>query len=193
MWRRKQEFKPDKTGAGFFSKLYMTKSQRIRVLQWVLFSVLLVLLSLLQDVIFCRMRIAGAATELVAAGVFLLCMMLPTDQCAIFALVSATLYYFSGSAAGPYSIVFITGLAIFANIFRYSFLRRSFSSVLICAAGAMLSYELLVFLMGTFLGHTHLFRLPAFLITTGLSVISMPVLYPIFLRIGNIGGEAWKE
>lgn len=193
MWKRKQDFRPDKTGADFISKLYITKKQRLNLLQWILFSVLLVVLSLLQDVIFCRLRIAGASTDLMAAGILLLCMMLTTDHCAVFAVVASTLYYFSGSAAGPYCILFLTGLGILLNIFRYSYLRKSFFSTLLCAAAALTIYELLVFCTGSFLEYTHLSRLPGFLITAGLSVAATPILYPFFLWIGNIGGDTWKE
>ena len=193
MWKRKHEFKPDKTGSGWLAKLYITRQQRARLLRWGLYCLALVLLSLLQDVIFCRIRVFGASTDLVTAGIFLLCMMLPTDAAAMFALLASVAYYFSGSAAGPYSILFITGLGIFINIFRSSFLRKSFAATLLSAGGAILLYELLVFVTGAFLGHTHIARLSGFLITAGLSVAAIPVLYPVFLRIDRIGGESWKE
>lgn len=193
MWRRKHEFRPDKTGSGWLAQLYITRQQRARLLRWGLYCLALVLLSLLQDVIFCRVRIYGASTDLVAAGIFLLCMMLPTDAAAIFALLASVVYYFSGSTAGPYAILFITALGIFINIFRSSFLRKSFSAIALCSGGAVLFYELLVFAIGAFLGYTHIARLPAFLITAGLSMVAIPVLYPVFSWIDRIGGESWKE
>ena len=193
MWKRKHEFRPDKTGSGWLAQLYITRQQRARLLRWGLYCAALVLLSLLQDVIFCRVRIYGATTDLVAAGIFLLCMMLPTDSAAIFTLLAAVIYYFSGSAAGPYSILFVTGLGILINILRSSYLRKSFSAAWLSAGVAVLAYELLVFVTGIFLGHTHLSRLPGFMITAGLTVAVMPVLYPVFLRIDRIGGESWKE
>lgn len=193
MFKRKQEFRPDKTGAGWLSKLYITKRQRQSILQWTLYALALVVLSLLQDVIFCRLRIGGASTNLVCTGMFLICIMLPTDACAVFAIVGAVFYYFSGSAAGPYSILYITAIGIFLNIFRSSYLRKSFLSTWLCAGVGMLIYELLVFLTGAFLELTHLSRLPAFLITAGLGVVAMPILYPVFRWIGNIGGESWKD
>ena len=193
MWRRKQEFRPDKTGTGFLSKLYMTKRQRRHVLQWVLYALVLVVLSLIQDVILCQVRLFGATTDLVSAGILLLCMMLTTQECAGFVVAAATVYYFSGTAAGPYSILFLSALGIFLNIFRYSYLRKSFGSTYLCAAAALILYELLVFITGVFLEHTVFGRIGGFCITAGLSAAVMPILYPVFLSIGNIGGEAWKE
>ena len=57
----------------------------------------------------------------------------------------------------------------------------------------MFAYELLQFLMGLFLGLTIPARWIGFLITASLSVIAIPILYPVALSIGTIGGETWKE
>ncbi len=193
MWRKKNDFKPDRMGSGLLNKLYLTSKQRLSLLKWVLFTLFLVLLSLLQDVVLCRLSIRGATTDLVSAAILLLCVMLPTDTAAIFALVSTILYYFSGMAAGPYSILFLTSLGIFINIFRYSYLRKSFGSTILCAGFGLMVYELLLFATGVFLAYTTPARFTAFCITGGISVALMPLLYPVFLSIGKIGGESWKE
>ncbi len=193
MWKKKNEFRPDRTGSGFVGKLYITPRQRFNLLKWLLLTVVLVCLSLLQDVILCRLRINGATTDLVSAGILLLCIMLPTDACAIFALISSILFFFSGMAAGPYSILFLTTLGIVLNILRSSYLRKGFSTTLLCSGTALLLYELAIFIMGLFLGHTTGSRISGFLLTWLLSFAAMPLLYPIFLSIGNIGGESWKE
>lgn len=193
MLGRKREFRPDRVGSGLLNKLYLTKRQRRCLLTWLLYTLVLVLLSLIQDVILCQISIYGATTDLVSAGILLLCMMLPTDTCAVFGLTASVIYFFSGSAAGPYSILFLTGIGLLLNIFRYSYLRKSFGSTFVCGAVALALYELLIFVMGLFLGHTHLSRWLAFCITGGLSVAVMPLLYPVFFWIGNIGGESWKE
>ena len=193
MWRKKNDFKPDRMGTGFLNKLYITQRQRLSILKWTLFTLLLVLLSLIQDVVLCRLSIQGATTDLVSASILLLCVMLPTDTCAVFSLISAVLYFFSGMAAGPYSIIFLTALGIVMNIFRYSYLRKSFLSVLLCAGTGLMVYELLLFVTGLFLEYTTAGRFTAFCITGGISVAIMPLLYPIFLSISKIGGESWKE
>lgn len=193
MLRRKHDFKPDRMGSGILNKLYMTKRQRLSLLKWVLYGLVMLLISLLQDVVLCRIRIFGAPTDLFCAAILLLCIMLPTDNCAVFAVVCSVVYYFSGMAAGPYTILFLTGLGIVLNIFRYAYLRKSFGSTLFCAGSALMLYELLLFATGLFLGHTTISRLAAFCITGGISVATMPIMYPIFLSIGKIGGDSWKE
>lgn len=193
MFRRKYDFKPDRTGSGLLNKLYVTKRQRLSLLRWLLYALVLLTLSVLQDVIFCQLTVRGAATDLVSAAILLLCVMLGTENCAVFAIISSVLFYFSGSAAGPYCILFLTGLGILLNVFRAGYLRKGFGSTFFCAAFALMVYEFALFIVGLFLGHTIPERFLSFCITGGLSLIAMPILYPIFLSIGKIGGESWKD
>ena len=51
LFKRKHEFKPDRTEDGTLKKLYLTPKQRKRLLKWCLVSMFLVLLSLVQDVV----------------------------------------------------------------------------------------------------------------------------------------------
>ena len=190
---KKYEFKPDKLQAGFFSKLFLTRQQRLSLLKWLLYSLVLLVLSVLQDVILCRIRLFGATTELVPCGIFLICILEGSEKGSIFALSSALIYLFSGTAAGVYSVVFLTVLGIGSAIFRQSYLQKGFGAVMLCVCLAMLLYELLVFAVGTFLGLTTIHRLGAFILTAALSLIFAPALYPILKSIGTIGGDAWKE
>lgn len=190
---RKNEFKSDKPHSGFWGKLYLTQKQRKEILKWSLYGALLLALSLLQDVVLCRLDLFGATTELVPVGIFLICILEGAESGSIFALVSSLLYLFSGTAAGPYSMVLITVLAVGVTIFRQAYLQKGLAAAILCAGVAMLAYELLQFVMGLFLGLTIPVRIVGFLITAGLSIIALPVLYPIALSIGTIGGETWKE
>ena len=49
LFRRKNEFKPDRFGRSLLSRLYIPKHRRERLLRWVLYGAVLVLLSLLQE------------------------------------------------------------------------------------------------------------------------------------------------
>ena len=190
---RKNEFKSDKPHSGFWGKLYLTQKQRKEVLKWSLYGAMLLVLSLLQDVVLCRVQLFGATTELVPVGIFLICILEGAESGSIFALVSSLLYLFSGTAAGPYSMVLITVLAVGVTVFRQAYLQKGLAAAILCAGIAMLAYELLQFVMGLFLGLTIPVRIVGFLITAGLSIIAIPILYPIALSIGTIGGETWKE
>ena len=187
------EFKADKPHSGFLGKLYLTKKQRKQLLKWSLYGALLLFLSLLQDVLLCKIRLLGATTELVPVGIFLICILEGAETGSIFALVASLIYLFSGTAAGPYSMVLITALSIGVTIFRQAYLQKGVAAAALCAGTATLVYELLQFLMGLFLHLTIPSRFVGFLITAGLSMFTIPVLYPIALLIGTIGGETWKE
>ena len=92
---KKYEFRPDKPRVSLLSKLYLTKLQRAVLLKWTLYALLLLVLSLLQDVVFCRLRLFGATSELIPCAIFLICVLEGAEQGGTFALVSAALYVFS--------------------------------------------------------------------------------------------------
>ena len=190
---KKYEFKPDKPYASFFSKLYLTPTQRRSLLKWTLYGAVLVVLSVIQDVLLCHLNIFGATTELVPCCIFLICLLEGVDNGTLFALVSGALYVFSGSSAGNHVIVLITGVAFLATFLRQSYLQKGFSAAMLCTAGAMVLYSLLVFFIGLFFGVTHFSRIGVFFLRAFLSLLAAPALYPLLQAIGKLGGEAWKE
>ena len=188
---KKYEFKPDKPRSGLLSKLYLTQKQRRSLLKWSLYALVLVVLSVVQDVLLSRFRLWGGTTELVVCGIFLICVMEGVEKGSVFALAASFCYLFSGSAAGYYSVVFITALAVMVTALRQSYLQKGFSTALLCVAVAMLFYEVAVFLITVFLGLTRWGVFPGFLVTAGLSLLAVPVLYPVFSIIG--GNDQWNE
>lgn len=190
---KKYEFKPDKLGTGFLSKLYLTQTQRKTLLKWTLFGVVLLVLSLLQDVFFCHLRIFGATTDLVPAAILLITVLLGAESGCLFALISACLYQFAGNAPGYHVIAILTVLATFASMFRQSFLQRSYGAAMLCAGLSLVVYELVIFFAGVISGFSVFSRFGSILVTIGLSLISLPILYPILCSIQQIGGDSWKE
>ena len=193
MLRKKHEFKPDRTDSGTLSKLYITKQQRLALLRWFLLGVGLLVLSLVQDVIMSRFRILGATTDLVCGGIFLICLLIGVDSSAVFALTASVLYYFAGFSPGVHCIILLTALGVFLNILRHSYLKKNFFSVVLCACLGLMAYELLCFFFALFVEQTSFDRIGIACMTCLLTGAAMPVLYPIFVSIGKIGGETWKE
>lgn len=193
LFKRKYEFKPDRTDGGTLKKLYLTPTQRKQILKWGLISAVLVGLSLLQDVVLSQVQIYEATFDLVVCGILLCAMFFEPEQAAIFTLISSVIYYFSGTAPGTYAIALITGLGTLLCIFRHGYLQKCFSATMLCAGVGMIAYELLVFFIGWFLGSTTFGRIRVFALCGFLSFAVMPLLYPVFLSISNIGGETWKE
>lgn len=188
---KQYEFKPDKPRSGFFSKLFLTPTQRRSLLKWTLYALVLVALSLVQDVFFCRFRLYGGTTELVPCAIFLICVLEGAEKGSVFALTASLLYLFSGSAAGYYSVVFITVLAVVVTAFRQGYLQQGFIAALMCVAAAMLVYELLVYSITLFLGQVRPYAITGFLITAGLSLPAVPILYPLCLVIS--GSKKWES
>lgn len=193
MLRKKHEFKPDRPDSGVLNKLYVTKKQRRSILKWLLYTLVLVVLSLVQDVILCRASIGGATTDLVMGAILLLCLLMDVETGAVFALVASTLFFFSGSAPGSYSILFITGIGVILSVFRHSYLREGFLSVMLTLLAGIMLYQLLIFFTALFLGRTVWSRFGIICMSGVLTAVVMPLLYPIFAAIGKIGGESWKE
>lgn len=193
MFKRKYEFKPDKIASGTLNKLYITKKQRLAFLKWLLMAVVLVLLCVAQDVILSKVRLFGATFDLLAAALILACILLDPEISCIFMLLGSLFYWFSGSAPGPYVVALLTVLGVFFGIVRHCYLHESFGSTLFCTAAALTVYEAAIFGIGLFLGQTTLTRWPDFAIKTGISLAAMPLIYPIFVSIGKIGGESWND
>lgn len=193
IFRRKYEFKPDKPASSTLSKLYLTPRQRKQLLKWALIGLLLTLLSLLQDVVFSRLRIYGATFDLVSCGILLGCLLMEAETAGIYALTTSILYYFSGTAPGVYSIALLTALGVLLCIFRRSYLKKGFFSTFLCVSFGIVVYKLVVFGINLFLGATLGARFGVFALGIGLTVASIFPLYPIFVSICNIGGETWKE
>lgn len=189
----RREFKPDKLGSSWLSKLYLTRQQRRTILKWVVYLILLVLVSLVQDVILCRFRLWGAATDLVPCLLLLICITEGAEGGGVFALLGALYYLYSGTAPGPYVVALIPVIGIPLSILRQAYLRKGFLTALICLIPAMVLYELGVFAFGMFLERTFAWRLMGFLLSALLSMLAVPVMYPVCRLIHKIGGKLWNE
>lgn len=193
MAKRKQDFRPDKVKTDILGKLYLTPQQRRHLLRWLLFGLLLTAASVLQDVVLCRIKILDATTDLVPLTIFLICVQIGADRSAIFSLIAAMLYKFSGSAPGYYAMALIPVLAMLAAMLRQSYFRRSFSSVVLCVCGAIVLYEMCLFVCGLIFMNTTPQRALRFLTTGLLCVALCPILYPITKAIDNIGEKSWTD
>lgn len=193
MARRKYEFRPDKPHSDLLSKLYLTQKQRMALLKWVLYALVLLVLSVLQDVILSRVKIFGTTTDLVPCAILLICVFQGTETGCVFSLVAAAFYQFSGTAPGYHVIVLLPLLGILAAMLRQSYLRKGFSSNVLCTGLAMLIYELSLYVICLMFSLTSPRRIGAFILTGILSLLLIPVLYPVAAAIDKVGGETWKE
>lgn len=192
-FRKRYEFKPDPTDRGFQSQLQLTKKQRFALLKWLLYSLLLLVLSLVQDVVLSRFPVRDATAELVVCGILIISLLQTPESGSLFTLIGSALFYFSGSAPGVYSIAMLTVLSVLLNILRHSLLSKRFRSIFLCVAAGILIYEAMVFGIGVFLEQTYFARVEVFLTAGLLGVAAIPFVYPLAFFIGKIGGESWKD
>lgn len=187
------EFKPDKPRVSPLKPLRFTHLQWLQTLRWLCYIGVCVLCLVVQDTIMSRITIFGATTDLAVSAMLLITVIEGSDVGSVFILIASTIYYFSGSAPGPYSVGLLTVLGLAATFIRQVVWNRSRSSIVLCAGLAAMAYEFSLYLVGLFLGLTAWFRLPRFLLTGVLTVVAMIPLYYCIYRIGQIGGYTWKE
>jgi len=190
---RQPEFRQDTLGTSFLQKLYMTKQQRLRLLRWGSYILSCLVALLLQDNILSRLPLWGACIDLPAAVILLITVIEGTETGGTFVLLASTLYYFSGSAPGPYVVAAMTVFGVGACLFRQLYWHRSRGAILLCACCALMAYEIAVFGGALFMGLTLWSRLPRFLLTGLYSCAVMIPLYPLIHKFGSIGGHTWKE
>ena len=190
---KKYEFQPDKPYSTWLSKLQLTRQQKLQVLKWGLYALLLIVLSLLQDVVLCRIRYFGGSTDLVPCGIFIICILEGTQKGCVFSLIAAFLYLLSGSAPGAHVLVLITTLAVLAAALRQGYLYPGLASTFLCTALAMVLYELAVFAFCLLVGYTTGNRFVSFMVPALLTLAAVPVVYPFAKAICAIGGNLWKE
>ena len=140
-------------------------------------------------------RFNGAGMDLVPCVIIMITSLQGVESGCLFALITTLLYCFSGSAPGPYVLPMITILAMLAAIFRQACLRKGFFSILLSTGAGMVCYELLLFFIGLFLRYTTWQRFGEMVLTALLSLLAVPVAYPILMSIGKLGGDTdtWKE
>ena len=190
---RQPEFRQDTLGTGFFQKLYMTRQQRLRLLRWGSYVLSCLVALILQDNILSRLPLWGACIDLPAAVILLITVIEGTESGSVFVLLASTLYYFSGSAPGPYVVAAMTIFGIGAALFRQLYWHRSREALLLCACIALMLYEITVFGGALFMKLTRWSRFSRFLLTGLYSCAVMIPLFPLIHKFGTIGGHTWKE
>ena len=194
-WKRKKDpdFKPDAKVSTWAKTSQMTILQRQRLLKWLLYTGMIILALVVQDVVMSQFNILGGTTDLPVAVILLITVIEGTEVGSLFVLIASTLYYFSGSAPGAYCIALLCGFGIAAVMFRQLFWHRSQGSIVLCTAIALLGYELGLFTVGLFSELTIWSHFSNFLLTGLYSCATLLAFYPLIYKIGLIGGNTWKE
>ena len=191
--RKNADFRPDSQRQDWTQRLYLSPQQQRRYLKWALLSLLSVVALVLQDVLFARMSLFGATVDMVPTVLFMICVIHGAESGAVFMLVGALIYWFSGSAPGVYVILLIPVLGTVAAAFRQAYLRKGFRTTQMCTAAALVAYETVSFLASLLLGVTRFGRAYVMVISTALSLLTLPAVFLLVWGICKIGGDSWKE
>ena len=187
------EFRPDPTTSTWLKTRRLTRLQKLRLLKWVLYALIVMMCLVIQDVIMSQLRLFGATTDLAVGAILLITVIEGTDVGSLFVLIASMLYWFSGSAPTPVCIALLTAFGIGATMFRQMFWHRSRGTLTLCACLALTAYELGLFVTGIMQGLTYFGRLPSFLLTSAYTCLVMIPLYTLVYKTGLIGGNTWKE
>ncbi len=187
------EFRPDGRRVSLFKPIHFTRLQWLQLLRWVGYIVTCLLCLVIQDSIMSRIAILGASTDLAVAAMLLIAVIEGCDVGSVFILIASAVYYFSGSAPGPYVVAMLTILGLGASLLRQAVWHRSRGSIVLCAGTAAFLYEVGLYIVGLFLGLTRWYRFPRFFFCGLFTAAAMFPLYAIIHRIGQIGGYTWKE
>lgn len=187
------EFRPDKDNVSIFKVLHMTEYQQLRLLRWTLYVAVCVASLVVQDTIMSRISIFGTTTDLAVAAMLVITVVEGSDVGSVFILVASCIYYFSGSAPGPYTVGMLSVMGLCASLFRQQVWHRSTGSILFCSGLAILAYEIGTYVVGMMMGLTRWYRFPRFFMTGVLTILASIPLYYLINRIGQIGGNTWKE
>ena len=189
----RNEFRPDPNTATWLKTRKLTQQQKLRLVKWLLYPLIVVMSLVLQDVILSQLRLFGATTDLAVGAILLITVIEGTDVGSLFILIASSLYWFSGSAPTPVCIILLTAFGIAATMFRQMFWHRSRGTLTLCACLALTAYELSLFVTGIMQGLTYWGRLPSFLLTSAYTCLVMIPLYSLVYKTGLIGGNTWKE
>ncbi len=187
------DFKPDARAATWIKTIRMTRQQRLRLTKWALYILTIILCQVVQDVVMSRIRLFGATTDLTVCAILLITVIEGTEVGSLFVLIASVLYCFTGTAPGAYCIALMTFLGVTAVILRQLYWHRSKGSIILCAAIAVLCYEMGLFVVGLFMQLTLFSRIGTFALNGLFSAAAMIPLYPLIYKIGLIGGNTWKE
>lgn len=196
VWKRRKrepEFKPDANPSTFAKTARLTQQQKLQLSKWLLYTALCAALLVLQDVLMSQLRLFGATTDLAVCGILLVAMLEGVETGSLFLLIASAVYYFTGSAPGPYCIALLTVLGVAAMLVRQMFLHRSKGTIVVVTGITVILYEIGLFVIGLVSGLTLFARLPVFLFAGLYSALALILLYNPFEKISLIGGSPWKE
>lgn len=179
-------------GTTLMGKLFLTKTQREILLKWTVFTLIFLLLQVLQDVIFSRIHIFGGCVDVVPALLLLVCLLQEPASGLLFVMICSLVRALSGVVLGPVSLAVLVFMGAALCALRKNHLWGEFRAVVLCCWLGLGFHSAVLFLLGVFLTKTTWSRyLPTLGGLFG-SMVAALILYPLVRVVGKIGGASWK-
>lgn len=156
-----------------------------KYMMWALYSLLFLLVMLLQTAVFGRERFFGVKLSLIPVVLVCISICRGHEQGGLFCLIAAFVWYLSGAEDGPVAILTLTVCGILAGFLCTQFAHRFLPSVGLCFA-ALLIHEGAVFLLRYYLGAAEGMLFVWVLKTAVLSLPCVPVCYGLAKLIGKV-------
>ena len=158
-------------------------------LMWGLYAVLFLAVLLMQTLVFGRSRFFGVKLNLIPVVIVCIALWVGHEAGGVFGLAAGFVWFLTGADYGPLSILTLTVCGILAGWLCVNLFPRRFGSALILCIGGLVFHEGFQFLLKYYLAQADGSMLVWIPITTGLSVLSCPVIYLLAKAIGKAGGR----
>lgn len=165
-------------------------NQRTRTyLMWVFFSLLYLLVMLVQTTLFGRMRLLGVKLNLMPMVIVCIAMQVGHEAGGLFGLIAGFCWYAAGADDAALAMVSYTVFGILAgwlcdNLFRRRFLPAAFLSF-----SAVLLHEGARFVLKYYLADASGRLLLWVPVIAGLSMAASPVIYLLAKAVRKVGGD----
>lgn len=178
---------PGKEGLHIFSE-YFSREQATDILRWTLYSILFLLVMLVQTIVLPQIKVTGITLCVVPICLVCISVQEGAERGTLFALIASIIFCLSGISEGPIYIALLSLIAALSGAICDNYYTRSFIPALVLSMMGLTICEGLVFLFrvsttGTDGTLWHTVLLPVIL----LSLLAFPLIYLGAWAISRIG------
>lgn len=171
-------------------KLYITPKQWLRILRWTLYSLLLLLVILLQTVVFGNRTLFGTHPDFVPVVIACVCLREGAERGGTFALLGSLFWYLTGAEQGSVCIVTLTVLPVVGSLLCRTLLADRFLPCLLITLVTLFVEQTAMFLLKLFFdGLSGMFFVRKLLPCVAVSLLAQPLVYWLVKRIAKIGAS----
>lgn len=157
------------------------------ILMWALYAALFLLCTVIQTVIFGKLRLFGVKLAIVPVCLACVAMHTGSENGALFGLVAGIFWMLAGADGGVLYILLFPVCGAVAGYLCDRYLNRRFVSALAMCLLTLLVTQVALFLFRLFLGDLTWAHFPPVFLQIALSMFLSPLLYPLSKLIRKAG------